>query len=139
MRTDLTESEDRVDRVFVALSHMRDTDLATMTGRWDGGDVEIRERAWAKISAQLQHDPRKKVMERSREQLGTWIDQVGGGVRPLAGGVMTPGGMNERVLRTNAIPAFLDAIAAMLVDDVLTDEERDELLAPLHSVTEPHR
>jgi len=137
--TDLTESEDRVDRVFVALSHMSDVDLSTMTATWDGGNVAVRERAWAKVSAKLRQDPRRKVMERSREQLGTWIDEVGGSVRPLAGGVLTPGGMNERILRTNALPAFLDAIAAMLVDEVLTDDERDELLGPLRSATEPEK
>jgi hypothetical protein len=113
-------------------------DLSTMIATWDGGNVEVRQRAWAKVSAKLRQDPRKKVMERSREQLGTWIDEVGGGwIRPLAGGVLTPGGVNERITRTNALPAFLDAIAAMLVDEVLSDDERDELLAPLRSVTEP--
>lgn len=99
--------EARVDRVFTALGKMGDSELLAMSGVWTGGDAALRQSAWAKVHATLRRDDGAKLLEESGS------------------------------LRKNAVPAALDAIVAMLFDDVLDDDEREELLEPLRRVTQP--
>jgi len=135
--TDRDSAAARVDRVFLALGKMRDVDLVALRAQWEGGDVATRERAWSKVHAKLRRDPRSRDFGEARDRLTTWA--TGSGVS--WGGAFTrlpmiPGGLDERLLRRNAVPPLLDAIAAMLLDDLLDDDERETLLLPLRSVTE---
>ena len=51
--------------------------------------------------------------------------------------IVVPNGADQGNLRRNAVPAILDAMIATLFADLLTDDEREELLEPLRRVTEP--
>jgi hypothetical protein len=138
MSVGLDSQEARVDRVFTALGKMSDSELLAMSGVWTGGDAALRETAWAKVRATLKRDGRAKVLEESRERVARWVNDTG---ITWAGAynrsIVVPSGVDQGNLRKNAVPAALDAIVAMLFDDVLDDEERDELLEPLRRVTEP--
>jgi hypothetical protein len=138
MTADLAPFEARVDRVFAAIDKFGDTDLLAMSGAWTGGDAQLREDAWTKVRAAVRHDPREKVLDESRDRLARWVNDLGiTWVGAYNRSVVVPSGVDQGNLRRNAVPAVLDAIVAMLFDDLLDDEERDELLEPLRRVTEP--
>jgi hypothetical protein len=132
------EFEARVDRVFVALGRMSHADLMAMRAAWDTGNQDLREVAWSKVGATLRRDPRAPLMESARARLSTWASEAYNGMRGGAQhGVVVPGGMDEAELRRSIEPPALDAIAAMLLDDVFSDEERDELLEPIRRASRP--
>lgn len=135
--TDRDSAEARVDRVFLALGRMGEGDLIELRAQWEGGDVATRERAWSKVHAMLRHDPRSRDLDEARDRLATWA--TGSGIS--WGGAFTrlpmiPGGLDVTVMRRDAVPPLVDAIAAMLMEDALNDDERETLLMPLRSVTE---
>lgn len=128
----------RVDRVFVALGRMSEPDLVGMRAAWEGGDASTREQAWSKVRATERRDPRARILANARNRLSSWASEAyiswqGGST----GSVIVPGLIDEAELRRGAQPPALDAIAAVLFDDVLDDDEREELLEPIRRVTEP--
>jgi hypothetical protein len=129
----------RHDRVLTVVSQLDDTDLIAMSAAWEGGDARVRERAWSKINAKLRHDPRSKMLDEARDWLSSWASRAQiswrGGIAGAS--VIIPGGIDVASLRREVFPAALDAVAAMLVDEVIDDDERDELLGPLRLVSEP--
>jgi hypothetical protein len=138
VKTDLTDSEARLDLVLMALTRLRDGDMMEMAATWQGGKVWMRQAAWAKVNAQLRDDPRRKLMDDAREWLASWVDRSYTASRGAISGraAFFPGGSDLALMRRDVLAPALDAVGAMLVDEVLTDEEREELLAPLRSVTE---
>ncbi len=133
------DDEARIDRVFVALGRMTHPDLLAMRAAWDAGDSDVRQRAWAKIRAQLRSDPRAQLVEDARDRLNTWASEsfITWRAGAQSSQVIVPGGIDEADLRRAVQPPALDAISAMLVDEVLDDDERDELLEPVRIVTAP--
>jgi hypothetical protein len=126
----------RVDTVFDALATVSDADLIAMRGVWTGEDAEVRELAWTKVKATARNDPRAKVLDDSRERLAQWVNDLGitwAGAYDRS--IVVPMGVDQGNLRSNAVPAVLDAIVAVCFEDVLDDEERDVLLEPLRHVT----
>ena len=128
----------RVDRIFAAVNTLGDSDLLAMRGVWIGGVAELRQKAWTKVRATSLDDPRAKLLEQSRDRLATWVNDLG---ITWAGAfnrsIVVPMGADQGNLRSNAVPAVLDAIVATIFEDVLDEDERDELLEPLRRVTEP--
>jgi len=131
--------EAAVDRVFVALGRMNELDLVAMNAAWASGDTELRERAWSKVQAKLRRDPRSRILGEARDRLSTWVSQSYITWRAGANTtqVFVRGGMDQADLRRGAELPVLDAVAAMLVDEVLDDDEREMLLEPLRLVTQP--
>jgi hypothetical protein len=127
-----------VDGVFAAIDRMSDADLVAMRGFWTGGDAKLREGAWTKARAATKDDPRAALLAESRDRLASWVNDLG---ITWAGAynrsVVVPVGVDQGNLRRNAVPAVLDAILAMIFDELLDEEERDELLEPMRRVTEP--
>ena len=86
--------------------------------------------AWTKVRAGCATIRARKLLDESRDRLASWVNDLG---ITWAGAynrsIVVPVGVDQGNLRSNAVPAVLDAIVAMLFDDVLDDDERDELLA----------
>lgn len=137
MTSEVSSYEDRVERVFAPLTRMGDADLIALRGIWTGGDAVLREEAWTKARGVAPRDPRGKILDQCRDRLASWVNDTG---LTWAGAfnrsVVVPSGMDQGNLRMNAVPAILDAIVAVLFEDVLDDDERDELLEPLRRATE---
>ena len=138
MTADPGAHEAQLDSLFAVLDDMGDADLIAMSGVWTGGDAALREHAWAKARSVARTDPRAKALEESRDWLAQWVNDLG---ITWAGAfnrsIVVPSGVDQGNLRSNAVPAVLDAIVATLLADLLEDDERDELLAPYRHVTEP--
>ena len=138
MTADPGAHEAQLDSLFAVLDDMGDADLIAMSGVWTGGDAALREQAWAKVRAVPRTDPRAKALEESRDRLAQWVNDLG---ITWAGAfnrsIVVPAGVDQGNLRSNAVPAVLDAIVATLFTDLLDDDEREELLAPYRHVTEP--
>ena len=131
-------SEQRVDDLFAGLGRMTDSDLIALSGVWMGGDAELRREAWSKVGSVPSDDDRARMLEQCRGRLAGWVNDLGitwAGAYERS--IVVPAGVDQGNLRRNAVPAILDAVAATIFVDLLTDDERDELLEPLRHVTEP--
>ena len=127
-----------LDEVFATLEKLNDPDLVALSGVWTGGDAEIRGQAWSKVRSVPRDDPRAHSLEQARDRLASWVNDLG---LTWAGAyersIVVPQGADQGNLRRNAVPSILDAVAVTLFADLLTADERDELLAPLRHVTDP--
>ncbi len=126
-----------VDRVFASLDRMDDFDLVALGGVWMGLDAEVRGQAWSKVRSVPRDDTRAKSLEQGRDRLAGWVNDLGitwAGAYERS--IVVPAGVDQGNLRRNAVPAILDAIVAVLFEDVLTAEEREVLVEPLRHVTE---
>ena len=140
MTADPGAYDKQLDSLFAVLSEMGDADLIAMSGVWTGGDAALREQAWTKARAVPRTDPRQKALDESRDRLARWVNDLGiTWVGAFNRSIVVPSGVDQGNLRSNAVPAVLDAIVAAIFDDVLDDDEHDELLEPYRHVTEPDR
>jgi hypothetical protein len=127
-----------VDQLFATLGTLSDADLVALSGVWTGGDAELRAQAWAKVRSVARDDKRALELEQARDRLASWVNDLGitwAGAYERS--IVVPQGADQGNLRRNAVPPILDAIAATLFTELLSADERDELLAPLHHVTDP--
>ena len=126
-----------VDGVFLALSKLVDADLIALSGVWMAGDAEVRKEAWSRVGAVPGDDRRAQSLARGRDRLASWVNDLGitwAGAYERS--IVVPSGADQGNLRRNAVPAILDAMAGILFEELITPEERDELLEPLRHVTE---
>lgn len=110
-----------------------------LRAEWDGGDASAREQAWLKVRAAERRAGHAKAMEDARGRLATWINEAYLSWRGGSWGasVIIPTGTDLGELRRSVQPPVLDAIAAIVCGDALDDVERETLLGPLRSVTDP--
>jgi hypothetical protein len=133
-------AEQRVDGVFAALDKMTNGDLMTLSGAWTGGDADLRKDAWTRVKEMPKKDASAALLDQSRDRVARWVNDLGitwAGAYDRS--IVVPAGADQGNLRRNVVPAILDALAAEIFTDLLTDDERDELLAPLRAVTDPER
>ena len=132
------DASDGIDGIFATLEKLNDADLVALGGVWMGGDADLRQEAWSKIRAVPRDDDRSRQLERARDRLATWVNDLGitwAGAYERS--IVVPMGVDQGNLRRNAVPAILDAIAATICADLLTADERAELLEPLRHLAEP--
>jgi hypothetical protein len=126
-----------IDQLFATLETLTEADLVALSGVWMGGDADLRREAWAQVGSVARDDPRAQALERARDRLASWVNDLGitwAGAYEKS--IVVPTGADQGNLRRNAVPAILDGIAATLFDELLTTDQQDELLAPWRHVTD---
>ena len=134
----MTPKEERLDALLKEILRMSDADLRLLRLNWDEVRSEDREAAWQVVKRVVQGDPGRSLMEEARSRLAEWVNNsatwtgFGFGEVPTS----TGSGMNLADVRRAALPALLDAIAALIAEDELTDDQRTALVEPWSSVTQ---
>ena len=130
--------DDRVDRLLDTVAHLSDAELVMVRAIWETGDPTLRQQAWVKARAFLRRNRAEKQLDEAEAALTRWINNVGVGSRGIGGlsGSSFSSGLDASRVRQGAVPPILDAVVAFAAESVLTDEERDALLAPLRQVSD---
>lgn len=133
----MTDTEQRVDALFGDLFRMTDTELRLLRLGWSEVPAQERLAAWQKVSAALRRPARAELMESARSTLTRWVSGYLSATAAEYGSfLINPGsGMDPLEVRSGAIAPVLDAVAAIIAEDVLTDGERETLLAPWARLT----
>ena len=126
-----------IDRINKALDELmwQAVQLDTMAMRqiraaWDSEDGETRRAAWVTVRDALKRSGREALMEETRERVRRWMSDV-----PVLRGAYHMLGLPKmdddlQGAKAGVTAALLDAAAAVVVGEFLSDEERRILQAP---------
>ena len=115
-------------RAFAARAGRLDTpDLAYLAAAWRSGDARPRDAAHRAVREALRDGHRAKAFDAISAEIRAW-SQAAVGPWTWEWGAMTDIDRGDR--RRAAIPALLDAAAAIITRDAIADEDREALLAP---------
>jgi hypothetical protein len=117
---------DRVDRLTVA-------DLTLLCETWAADDENERRQAWREVRALADETGRSTDLEELRNGLVRWAGVPGrSGLAPLS--VLVPSLREEAAQRRKSLAPLLDAGAALLVGDRLSDRSYSVLMHPWNVV-----
>jgi hypothetical protein len=121
----------RLDTMLARLPTLGEEAVRVLHATWDGGDVELRMRAWQHGKRLLADQRAEATYRAASEQVQRWARDYTSGRTGLPYELdQSFRDIGRLDLRIAAAPALLDAILASLVGDALEGDERDELLAP---------
>jgi hypothetical protein len=125
MKNEFGPNQDQVDALLARLPHV-DQGRALLLGSVDPSDPE-RRRARERMLAAAAHANRQKPLRGAQHEITAWVDHWFTNDPRLVGygRDVTPG-----EAATSAAPALLDAVGALVVRDLLTDEDAATLLFP---------
>ncbi len=126
------------DTIIGILPFLDEQQITLLQATWNGGDAGTRQRAWRHGRLALAAQGQEHTLEIAQDAVGRWLRDQGSGFvgRPFQ---VYAGMSNQTRLdaRIGAAPAILDAVLAALLHDVLTPDERDELIGPWLVATGP--
>ena len=127
---------DQVDRLDAG-------DCMAMRAAWEGDDPSRRQRAWKEVDAAIATTGRSQAMERLETGLSRWdaMAFIGPTMFAYAGGLpaavsLMAAGPDGGLARQSAVPPLLDAGAALLVRDAISDDAFEALVGPWRSISE---
>ena len=127
--------QERVDRLFDRFERMTDAELIMLRSFWEGLEPTARQEAWTIVKAALRTHRLDGMLKDARDRIAAWVNNYPPrGTFPDATGQMSLSGMDQASVRQAAIPPMLDAIAATIAGDELSQQERDALSAPVAQV-----
>jgi hypothetical protein len=134
----MNAKDKRLEALLKELLRTSDADLRLLRLSWDEVPGADRAAAWQVVKRVVQRDPGKSLMEDGRSRLAEWVNNsatwTGFGFGEVA--TSTGSGMNMADVRRAALPALLDAVAALIAEDDLTDDQRAALLEPWSSIAQ---
>ena len=103
---------------------------------WEGGDAEVRKRAWEHGKQALKAEHGEHVYEEANDAVTRWVRDYATGRIGMYSNVMDFSFLDQNRLqfRIEAAPPILDALLASLVGDSLPAHESAELLAPWSAI-----
>jgi hypothetical protein len=119
------------ETIITSLPFLDEQQVTMLQATWNGGDASIRQRAWRHGRHALVAQGQEHTLEVAQEAVGRWLRDQATGLVGRSYQVYA-GFSNQTRLdaRIGAAPAILDAVLATLLHDVLTEDERDELIGP---------
>ena len=132
MKNEFGPNQDQVDALLARLPHV-DQGGALFLGSVDPNDPE-RRRARSAMLAAAARANRQKLLKAAQHEVSDWVDHWFTNDPRLVGygRDVTPG-----EAAASAAPALLDAVGALVVRDLLADEDAETLLLPWHQLWEP--
>jgi hypothetical protein len=122
-----TDSQAELDTLLASLDLMTDDDAWFLADQWGHEDAAARKRAWAKAKSAIHERGLTKYLERLRGSIGGWM---AGGRSDLDMKGLLGFGASGPSPRQAAAPALMDATAALLAGDALSEDEAAVLLRP---------
>ncbi len=117
-----------LDQLMSELAYLDRGQLLALAAAWRGGSEAARIAAWDEVRAALRRSRREKALEQARDMILRWA------TRPDAiTGQEAGAGIAEMLLtdvRRPAMPALIDAAAAILVADQLPADAWLVLIGP---------
>ena len=127
--------QERVDRLFDRFERMPDAELIMLRSVWETEDATAREEAWTMVKVALRQKRRDGMLRDARDRIAAWVNNYPPrGTFPDATGQMSLSGMDQASVRQAAIPPMLDAVAATIADDGLSQDDRWVLLKPIEAI-----
>jgi hypothetical protein len=131
--------QEHVDRLFDRFGHMTDAELVMLRSVWEELDPTTRQEAWAMVKVALRQKGRDGMLNDARDRIAAWVNNYPPrGTFPDATGQMSLSGLDQASVRQAAIPPMLDAVAATIAGDGLSQPDRDTLLEPVAALA-PHQ
>jgi hypothetical protein len=125
--------EDEVDRLLDRLATLSDDEVALLAAAWQEENDVARQRAWQTVKPSLRHGRLDRVLDRARSEVGRWAAVGRSDFSGIGGLLGQP--VEQANARMRAAPAVLDAVAAILAEDVLDREDWVVLSRPWKSAT----
>ena len=127
------ETQAELDELLATLDLLTEDDAWFLAEEWEKEDAEARKSAWAKAKAAIEERGLTKELDSVRASIGSWM-QVNRSDLDLQG--MLGMGSSGSGARQSAAPALMDATAALLAGDALSEEETGVLLRPWQALDE---
>ena len=125
------EAETAIDNLFARLTQLTDPDLRRIRLAWDAQDAGLRADIWRRALRLIRESDRDQLLAASRDRLAAWANDF------ASGRTGTPEDASWDVdrlnARTAAVPAVLDAVAALAAGESLEDAERSFLTDPFRA------
>jgi hypothetical protein len=129
------EVQERVDRLFDRFERMTDAEFMLLSTVWEEQDQAARQDAWTMVKVALRATKRDNLIADARNRIASWVNnytaQMAIGEVP---GNFISSGMDPGSIRRAAIPAMLDAIAATITHDELSQDDRWVLSKPIDAL-----
>lgn len=126
--------QDLLDALFAHVADMDDLALRRVRAVWDAQDEAERKRIWVGLRRTLRSTGQEDRMRDAQSWLATWVNDFATGAAYPYTGMAVRAVMDSR---TAAVPAILDATAAILAGDRLEADEERFLTRPLHEALFP--
>jgi hypothetical protein len=123
-----TDSQAELDTLLASMDLMTDDDAWFLADQWGLEDAAERKRAWASAKTAIEERGLMKELDRVRGSIGGWMAASKSDFQGVAG-LMGSAGSGAGA-RQSAAPALVDAVAALLAGDGLSDDEAGVLLRP---------
>jgi hypothetical protein len=125
-----------LDPLFDQIARLTDSELMVLRSAWAEGDETARAAAWRSVKRILRERHREAMLDDARARLSAWVNNYLAATAVEYGNfLINPGsGMDAATVRREALPPLLDAVAATLAADELSDADQATLLEPLHSI-----
>lgn len=124
------DHEAELDDLFDRLGEVTVGETRVMVGAWTAADATERTIAWQAVRREARASGRQKALDEAREALLRWSNDFGHGIPALAYSFSYNDDSDRLDTRIAALPPVLDAAAATILRDRLTDEQFDALYGP---------
>ncbi len=129
--------QERVDRLFDRFERMGDAEFVLMRSVWEEQEPTARQNAWASVKTAVSANARDGMLNDARNRIASWVNNYPPrGTFPDATGAMSLSGMDQATVRQEAIPPMLDAVAAAIAADGLSNAERSVLMEPFAALSQ---
>ena len=128
--------EQRVELLFRRIARLTDSELMVLRSAWEEADPAPRELAWKSVKTVVAASHRENILEDARARIGEWVNNYLTATAVEFGNFLinAGSGMDAATVRRQALPPLLDAVAATVAGDGLTEVESAALLEPLASL-----
>ena len=123
-----TDSQAELDTLLASLDLMTDDDAWFLADQWNQEDAAARKRAWASVKTVVEKRGLGKELDRLRGSIGGWMAAKSSDFQGIEGLLGSAG--SGPGARQSAAPALVDAAAALIAGDGLSDDESGVLLRP---------
>jgi hypothetical protein len=123
-----SDSQAELDTLLASLELMTDDDAWFLADQWGQEDATARQRAWASAKTVIEKRGLTQELDRLRGSIGGWMASNSSDFQGLASIFGSAG--SGASARQSAAPALIDAAAALLAGDGLSDEDAGVLLRP---------
>jgi hypothetical protein len=113
-------------------AHLDREETRALGGAWQAIAQADRDRAWARVRTLLRRTRRERLMGDVAEEIERWGRAQGGSPWTWEFGTMTD--VDRSDIRRAAMPALLDAAAAVILRDALDSADRDVLVGPWEAI-----
>jgi hypothetical protein len=132
---DFGPNQHDVERFLDRLDALDQDDLLRLTAAWEGASGEKRREAWRSARAAARAQKRDAAVDRAQSAVVSWSNRRSPMISDAWGTFVAGDQMRADVAR-NAVPALVDAIAALVVRDAIPEGAFDELYGPIRSIDE---